>query len=123
MQKKFKSIYMYLKRHQIGRCWISGKPLTGIYHRGFQVPIEGHHRFHDTDVNRRLCPLFIDSMLNIVLVLKTEHEMNRSAGIISYPEAEKWERFLQRHPKCANFVNGGFNYWEIEELDNPISGA
>ena len=64
-----------------------------------------HHKLHNTKVNRKLYPLFIDSMLNLVPVNNAWHLKYPSWGREPYYRAEKYESFLNRHPKVFMFVN------------------
>lgn len=70
-----------------------------------QVTDLHHYRVHNTKVNRKLYPLFIDSMLNLVAVNNAWHLKNPSWGREPYFEAEKYELFLSRHPKIDKFLN------------------
>lgn len=105
-----KAEYLYIK--QKGRCAITGKSLTGgpyywdLHHAGI----------HNSKVNRKLYPLFIDSVWNLMLA---DHEAHLNCplwGRISYIEADHRERFLRRHPMIAQAMNlGGCN-----EKDNDF---
>lgn len=105
---------MYLKKHQKGRCYISGMPLM---YRGFGG-VDMHHLLHNTYTNSRACPLFIDSILNLRLVNHPDHMLNPSAGIITLHRARIIESFLERHPKIAKFVNMDIEYGD--DNDYPI---
>ena len=65
-----------------------------------------HHRLHNTKVNRRCFPLFIDSMLNLVAVSHAWHLQRPHYGRISEYTARRMERTLQRWPRARAFVNG-----------------
>jgi hypothetical protein len=67
---------------------------------------ELHHRLHNTKVNKKKYPLFLNSMLNLMPVCNMYHLTNPSYGKITDYQADKYERFLERHPKICAFVNG-----------------
>jgi hypothetical protein len=87
----------YLKKHQHWQCPMSGLTLhlTDLHHAGI----------HNSKVNRKKYPLFIHSLMNLKLINHKYHMENGSWGKISYLEADKRERFLERHPLIAKFVN------------------
>ncbi len=89
----------YLTRKQKLLCPIADA------HYGCALPGELHHRLHNTKVNRRLYPLFIDSVWNLYAVDHNYHMMYGSFGKISVLEATKREAFLERHPMIATAVN------------------
>ena len=64
-----------------------------------------HHRCHNTKTNKKKYPLFIDSLLNLLPVNNSYHLVNGSWGRISDLQAEKYQRFLEKHSKCCKFVN------------------
>ena len=74
-------------------------------HSGCALPEELHHRLHNTKVNRRLYPLFINSVWNLYAVNHNYHMMYGSFGNISVLEAGKREAFLQRHSMIAAAIN------------------
>ena len=64
-----------------------------------------HHRCHDTKWRVKKFPLFIHSILNIVMVNHGHHMSRPSWGKITDYQAERYERFLELHPKASIFVN------------------
>jgi len=55
---------------------------------------------------RKKFPLFIDSILNLKLIcLDCNVYKHRSFGKISDYRAERYEKFLERHPRIADWVN------------------
>ncbi len=73
-----------------------------------------HAGVHNVDANRRAFPLLVHSVLNIRPANNAFHVSNGSWGKISLLEAEKWERFLERHPRIAAWVNGNIKIlWEV----------
>jgi hypothetical protein len=93
-----KSSYLYNK--QSGLCIGCNKPLLNGEKIDFQ------HRAHNSDWRREKFPLFIDSLLNLALMHNScNTTKHRSAGKISDFNAEKYERFLERHPIISDFVN------------------
>ena len=90
---------LYLYRHQKGRCAISGKVLE----RACKTDL--HHGFHNTKWARKKYPLFINSLFNLFLVDHDAHMQNPGACRINELQAEKYERFLEKHPKWQNLVN------------------
>jgi hypothetical protein len=67
---------------------------------------ELHHKCHNTRINRKKYPLFIDSLLNLLAVNHSYHMIKPSWAKITDYQAGKYEAFLRRHPKIAMFVNG-----------------
>lgn len=64
-----------------------------------------HHLTHNTKQNRARFPKLIDSLLNLVAVSNRWHLANPSWGRRSDLEAERVEKFLERHPKISKWVN------------------
>ena len=89
----------YLIRKQKLLCPIA------VAHHGLARSRELHHRLHNTKVNRRPYPLFIDSVWNLMAVNHNYHMMYGSFGKISVLEATKREAFLERHPAIAKAIN------------------
>lgn len=84
-----------------------------------------HHRFANTKAHRRLVPLFIDSMLNLLPVNNAWHLQWPSFRRIRRPVAFKREMFLRRHPVMAAFVTGRiitmageYGKWETRYRDD-----
>jgi len=99
----YKDKFEYLANRQKGICKIGEKK----YDRKDPVTELHHYRIHNTEVNRGLFPLFIDSVLNLVAVNNRNHLNNPSWGIVKgYNSIDGIERFLERHPKIAKLVNG-----------------
>lgn len=86
-------------RRQKGCC-----PIAAAYDK-FAKPQSIHHRLHNSKVNRKEFPLFINSIWNLYLVNHNWHMMYPSFGKITVLEAYKREAFLQRHPAIAKRVN------------------
>ena len=99
--KNYHAKQFYLTRKQKGMCPIAKA------HGETAAPQELHHRLHNTKINKRLYPLFIDSVWNLMAVDHDWHMMYGSFGKISVLEAEKREAFLERHPMIAAAVNMG----------------
>jgi hypothetical protein len=89
----------YLARKQKLLCPIAKA------HNGHALPGELHHRLHNSKVNRRLYPLFLNSIWNLWAVNHNYHMMYGSSGKISVLEATKREAFLKRHPMIARAIN------------------
>lgn len=69
-------------------------------------PAEWHHAgLADTRGNRDACPIYIDSIWNGRLVSKRYHTQWRSWGRHSRELGVRRERFLERHPVIAIYVN------------------
>ena len=90
---------LYLIGKQKGVCPIAKAHGKGAFAK------ELHHRLHKTKVNKRLYPIFIDSIWNLIAVDHDNHMMHGSFGKISVLEAEKREAFLRRHPVIAAAIN------------------
>ena len=70
------------------------------------TPEEIHHAgVHNTEVNRRLYPLLIHSLWNLLLVNHQFHMKHGSFGRMSEKEAASREAFLERHPCIAKKLN------------------
>ena len=104
--KNYEQKFKYLANRQNWLCPI------GLKKYGRKDPVHDlHHRIcHNTKLNRKKYPLFIDSMLNLQPVNHDNHLNNPSWGGVRNGEriAERWERFLERHPRLYFFVNGDF---------------
>lgn len=77
---------------------------------GVMMLMDVHHmHIHDTKPNRKRFPLLIDSAWNRFLLHHNTHMENPS-----YVMGERWsllecdrrERFLERHPAFADYING-----------------
>jgi len=90
---------IYLLRRQKGCCPIANA--KGQWAK----PAEIHHRLSNSKVNKKLYPLFIDSVWNLYCVNWDWHMMYPSFGKITVLEASKREKFLQRHIKIAKYLN------------------
>jgi len=98
--KNYEKKWTYLLRRQHGICPI-GKAKDGWA----EAPTELHHRCHRIGWAVRRFPLFMDSVWNLMAVNHNYHMQWPSFGKISYEEAARRERFLQRHPMIARAVN------------------
>jgi hypothetical protein len=99
--KNYQDKFEYLANRCNWTCMIGWNKKKDI------IPIDSlHHLCHNTKVNRKRYPLFIDSLLNLMPVSSHYHLKNPSYGKIMDRQAEKYERFLERHPKICEFVNG-----------------
>ncbi len=100
---------VFLNIHQSGQCAISGIEL-------FDSKPDLHHLTHNTKWRRKKFPLFLNSILNLRIVDHIQHLQNGSALKISDMQAEKYEKFLERHPRMSEFVNNpiieGVEYYE-----------
>ena len=98
--KNYEEKFNFLIRKYGIRCPIAAE-------KGGQVDIvtDLHHLCHNTKWRRKKFPLFIDSILNLRPVSNKHHLANGSWGKISDTKAEKYERFLNKHPGISNFVN------------------
>jgi len=99
--KNWDAKYKYLEKHQNGKCPVCSKPL--IYQLVSKLDL--HHRNPDKKWRRKKRPLFCDSILNLVLIHKSCHSVRGRFMQITDFNADRWERFLEMHPKCAEFVN------------------
>jgi hypothetical protein len=91
---------MYLYEKQTYQC-----PICHDY-MSMNEALDLHHRAHRHKWRVKKFPLFIDSLLNLELCHSTCHlNKGMGSGHISDMQAEKWERFLERHKKIAQWVN------------------
>jgi hypothetical protein len=92
--------------------------------KGYCVCCEGYllscfkidlcHKLSRTKKNIKNYPLFIDSLLNTFIAhnecnvarLQPLDKHGKRTKQINYHQAEMAERFLERHPKISDFVNG-----------------
>jgi len=95
----YKAKFSYLYIRQNGLC-----PIAKEYGRGAK-PNALHHKLHNTIENKKAFPLFINSIFNLVAVNNDWHLKNGSWGRMTEREAAKWERFLERHYKIAEWGN------------------
>lgn len=98
--KHYGEKFRFLVARQGGLC-----PIARERYGWAEAPTELHHRIHNTKVNRKLYPLYIDSVWNLAAVSHWSHMAFPSWGRISYREAAARERFLERHPRIAAAVN------------------
>lgn len=102
----------YLTNKYGHRCpiWEEKKHINPAWHMPKFVT-DLHHPLHNTKTNRKLYPLLIDSVINLIPVENGEHLNNGSWKPAHLPKvldgewARKWERFLEKHPKIAKWVN------------------
>lgn len=95
-------IFLFLAGRNNFKC-----PIAAEY--GEHVaPTDLHHAgMPNTATNRKLYPLVIHSMLNLVPVSHDYHMAHGRWGQRKgYAWAERYQRFLERHPLAAQFVNG-----------------
>ena len=59
-----------------------------------------HHRLHNTKINRKRFPLFIDSVFNLVPVNNKYHMENPNWGKFKVYEAEKIENYIINNRDC-----------------------
>lgn len=90
----------YLSYKQRGEC-----PIARAKNNIELQPTELHHRYPRTKLGLRRFPLFIDSVWNLMAVSHRGHMEWGSYGRIKWGEAERRERFLERHPAIARAVN------------------
>ena len=64
-----------------------------------------HHLCHPSEWRRKAYPLFLNSLLNLRPVNHGWHLRFGSWGKIHDMKAQQYERFLERYPKVAKFVN------------------
>ena len=64
-----------------------------------------HHLMHNNKWRRNKFPLFLNSVLNLRAVDHDEHLKHPSSLKIHDLQAEKYERFLERHPMISEWVN------------------
>ena len=71
-----------------------------------------HHKHSDSKWAVKAFPLFIQSMVNLVPLSRMYHQLNpqylndkKFRYIYTRYQAERWEKFLERHPMMAKFVN------------------
>lgn len=101
-EEKFK----YLIEKQIRDTGFEHCPIMWETNSIYIKPDSLHHtKAHDTKINRKRYPLLIDSLLNLTPVFNAIHITRGSWGKISEYNADKIERFLERHVKAARFVN------------------
>ena len=100
MIKNYAKKFSYLMRKQGMECPISREKDIWA-----AAPTQLHHRCHKSKWTKKKFPLFMDSVWNLMAVNHDRHIDWPSFGKISFLEAEKRERFLERHPAIARAVN------------------
>lgn len=104
--KNYQIKYLYLIDRQRKKYGMVFCPIFYKLKGRYKTPDALHHfKIHNTDINKKRYPLLIDSLLNLVPVFNSYHIQNNSWGKISEYQADKIERFLERHPKASQFVN------------------
>ena len=98
--KSYQDKFIYLADRQSWVC-----PIALEKNKLAEVTDLHHYRCHNTRPNRKKYPLLIDSLLNLVAVNNAYHLSNGSWGRASDLECERIEKFLERHPKIAKWVN------------------
>lgn len=105
--KNWESKIKYLLQHQnrtspfriLDICPACDKPMT-------LSSITFQHRAHNAGWRRIKFPLFIDSIFNGAAIHRHCNIYSfRHYGHINDYQAEKWERFLERHSKIAAWGN------------------
>ena len=103
--KNYQDKQYYLLKHQ-GRELASKYTCPACKKLMYNFHMSMQHRLHNSKQNRKLYPLFIDSLLNLsVIHLKCNVTTHRSYGQITPYNAKRYESFLQSHPKIAEWVN------------------
>jgi len=97
--KNYDSKFKYLWEHQKTLCAMTGKWLS------HSSKVDMQHCCHQTKWRRKKFPLFIDSILNLRLVDHSYHLTHGSELKIYDLQAEKYEKFLERHPMISQWVN------------------
>ena len=101
-EKKF----TYLIEKQIRDTGFEHCPIMWEVNSVYIKPDSLHHtKVHNTKSNKKRYPLLLNSLLNLTPVFNAIHITRGSWGKISEYNADKIERFLERHPLAARFVN------------------
>ena len=99
MIPNYDKIKRYLYIHQDRKCPVCKKIML------YNEKLDLHHRVNNSKWRRKKYPLFINSLLNLVLLHNTCHlKMGRFLQLTDY-RANKIELFLQKHKKIAEWVN------------------
>ena len=102
MIKWYENKWKYLVRKHGATCPIQQeRNPEGKRH----IVTDMHHLCHNTKWRREAFPLFLNSLLNFRPVSHAYHLKFGSWGKITDYQAQKYEKFLQRHPKIAEWVN------------------
>ena len=105
--KHYRAKLLYLLNHQGRREKLMAFNECPACKKGMLYDdISMQHCAANHDWRRKKYPLFIDSILNLKLIhLICNTYKHRSFGRISDYNAERYEKFLQRHPGIAAWVN------------------
>ena len=100
--KNYEAKWAYLTSKTKGIC-----PIAKDKEGWAEPATELHHIIHNTKVNRKLYPLLIDSVWNLVAV---NHYWHMKYPTFGRPygwqmKAVRREAFLERHPMIAKAVN------------------
>ena len=90
----------YLLKHQKHKCPAYG---CGEW-MSLSQNLDLHHQISKHKWRLKKYPKFIHSLINLQLVHHKCH-MTRTCGHWGDYQAEKWEKFLERHSRIADFVN------------------
>ena len=84
--------------------WIC--PISQYCHKPIMIDkVLHHYRVHNDKYNRKKYPLLLNSMLNLMPVNNDYHLAHPSFGGITDYQADKIERFLEKHPRISSWVN------------------
>lgn len=121
VMENYENKFNYIYNRQRGyclRCMDFGNVMKNVYYSKtlihlniwsgyeFNRMTEFQHRCHNTKWRRKAFPLFIDSMFNLVGYCNKCNTNDTSSLKITDEKAARYERFLERHPQIARFVNG-----------------
>ena len=100
MIKNYEKKWAYLMRRQKSIC-----PIAKAKKGWAELPNELHHRHPRSELGKKKFPLFIDSLWNLMAVNHDFHMSWPSFAKIRWLEAEKRQKFLERHPDIAKKLN------------------
>lgn len=102
----YEAKWLYLIDRQKRKTGMIYCPIFYEEKKLYQPPDAIHHTLvHDTQINEMRYPRLLNSLLNLTPVFNAMHMWRGSWGKISEFQADKIERFLERHPQASEFVN------------------
>ena len=102
--------HQIMKNYEAKFKWLADKyhwicPIAKAYGKYRQVTELHHSHIHNTKIFKKLYPLFIDSLWNLIPVNNAWHLKYGSFGKWPEERVSRCEIFLQRHKKIAEYLN------------------
>lgn len=113
--------YNFLYVIQGEKCAISREPIPQYMASKYNaLLVDLHHRCHNVQWRREKYPNFIDSVLNLAIVLHEHHMTNPSALKITDYQANKIEKDLASSHYICKWANNPFILGSVEYTKQVI---